>query len=177
MRLLPERVDAITEGEEDIMKEKISYACSDDYHMFVELGYPQLDKITYSDGEWAIREFYTQPIMPAYTQWRVIFSGFRNVEFNRSFVQRMIAMIDLEKAEFWERMEEEAAEKKKAEESALNARVDMHVRTAQLLTKNDPLMNRAAKVGPSAFSLDSLLREMSPHQVRSVLGSSVQTFC
>jgi hypothetical protein len=154
-----------------------SYACSPDYHLFVELGYPQLDRITYEDGSWAIREFYTQPIVPCLTQWRVIFSGFQNVEFNRSFVKRMIEMIDLERREFWIRMEEEEAERAQAEESAINARADLHARAAKEICRNDALMERAAKQGPSAFSLDSILREMSPHQVRNVLGSQVQTFC
>jgi hypothetical protein len=155
---------------------KVSYACSDDYHIFCELGYPQLDRIVYEDGEWAIREFYTQPIMPCQTQWKVIFSGFRNVEFNRSFVKRMIEMIDLERREFWERMEMEEQERREQEKAAINARADLHAQAAKELVKNDALMERAAKMGPSAFSLDSILREMSPHQVRSVLGPSVQIF-
>jgi hypothetical protein len=147
------------------------------YPWFVELGYPQLDVVFYEDREWAIIEFENAPLVPSQTKWRVIFSGFRNVEFNKSFVKKMIEMIDLERREYWERMEEEEAERAQAEESAINARADLHSRAAKEICRNDALMERAAKQGPSAFSLDSILREMSPHQIRNVLGSQVQTFC
>lgn len=147
------------------------------YPWFVEMGYPQLDVQFYPDGEWSIIEFENAPLVPCLTKWRVIFSGFRNVEFNKSFVKKMIEMIDLEKREYWERLEEEEKERQEQEENALNARADLHARAAQELCKNDRLMERAAKQGPSAFSLDSILREMSPHQVRNVLGAQVQTFC
>jgi hypothetical protein len=150
---------------------------SEYYPMFCELGYPQLDVQFYDDREWAIIEFENAPLIPSLTKWRVIFSGFRNVEFNRSFVKKMIEMIDLEKKEFWERLEEEEKERLEHDQSVENNRLDMYEHTAKQLAKNDNLMNRAVKIGPSAFSLDAILSEMSPHQVRSVLGSQVKVFC
>jgi hypothetical protein len=110
------------------------------------------------------------------TQWRVVFSGFENVDFNRGFVERMINMIDLKKKEFWARLEEQEQEKKEKEESVLNARADAHAQVAKNLVKSEVLMERAAKIGPEAFSLDSILRSMSESQVKQVLGSRVQIF-
>lgn len=155
---------------------KRSYACSDDYHIFVRLGYPQLDRIVYPCGEWAIREFYSDPIIPCMTQWKVVFSGFKNVEFNESFVKRMVDLIDLQKREFWAKEEEKQAAQAKREADALNARADAHGQVAKNLIKSDALMERASRIGPEAFSLDSILSSMSESQVKQVLGSRVQFF-
>jgi hypothetical protein len=149
---------------------------SEYYSWFVELGYPQLDVVFYEDREWSIIEFENAPLVPSMTKWKVVFSGFRNVEFNKSFVKKMVEMIDLRKQEVWDRIERETEERKEHDEAIQAKRDDAVLQTAKELAKNDALMDRAAKIGPEAFSLDNLLKGMSPTQVRSVLGSRVQVF-
>lgn len=159
------------------MYEKPSSIVSNYHHMFCELGYEQLDVIFYEDRSWSIIEYQNSPIVPSLTKWKVVLSNIRNVEFSESFVKRMVESLDLQKREFWERLEEESKEREENEKSILASRADLHARAAIEIAKNDRLMERAAKQGPSAFSLDSILKEMSPHQIRAVLGPQVQTFC
>jgi hypothetical protein len=165
-----------------ILEDKMSEALycnsmtSEHYPMFCRLNYPQLDVQFYEDRSWSIIEFENAPLVPSLTQWRVVFSGFENVEFNESFVTRMIAMIDNTRREFWEREEEKQIEQAKREADALAARADAHAQVTKQLVKSDQLMARAAVEGPSAFSLDSILRAMPESQVRQVLGSRVQVF-
>ena len=146
------------------------------YPMFCKLGYPQLDVQLYDDCSWSIIEFENAPLVPSLTKWRVIFSGFENVEFNESFVKKMIQMIDLEREETWERLKAEEEERQANDDGIANRRLDAVLEASSALSKNDALMERAAAEGPSAFSLDSLLKTMSPHQIRSTLGARVQVF-
>jgi hypothetical protein len=110
------------------------------------------------------------------TQWKIVFSGFRNVEFNRSFVKKMVEMIDLRKKETWDRMEREAEEKRKADEAIEAQREANLIEGIEYIKKCDGLMNRAAEIGPKAFSLDEILKTLSPTEIRNELGSRVQVF-
>lgn len=149
---------------------------SEYYPLFCELGYPELDVQFYEDREWAIIQFENAPIVPSLTKWRVVFSGFRNIEFNASFAKKLVNMIDNRKKEFWDNLEAKELAAKKEKEAAENQRVEAYADVAQKLARNPALMERAEKQGVEAFNLNSILKALSPHQVRNVLGPSVQIF-
>jgi hypothetical protein len=141
-----------------------------------ELGYPQLDVVEYSDGEWSLIEYLNAPLIPSLTRWHVVMSGLRNVEITRSFLKHLIERIDLTKETTWQRLREEEQARLAHDEALENARVDAAMQTAAALTKNDTFMEKLAQEGAGAFNLDNLLRGMSASQQRGVLGGRRQIF-
>lgn len=157
--------------------ENISYACSDDYHIFVSLGYPQLDRITYCDGEWAIREFYNRPIIPSLTKWRVVFSGFRNIEFSYSFVKKMIEMIDNQKEQYWRDLDKIERDFIEHDESIQRSRVQNAMDVAERLMKKEKFMEAIHRIGRNAFKMENIIRGLPREHVTKALGPNVKVFC
>ncbi len=133
---------------------------------FREMGYPELDIVSYPDGEWAIIEYLNRPIIPSLTKWNFVLSGIRNQEKSYEWVKSWCDQLALDKRHVWERQEEfEKAAIRRQEEEERRAQ-DFADRAHLAITQNADLMERIAKGG---------LREMDPLRIlnnipRSKLG-------
>lgn len=133
-----------------------SYFCSKYHPWFVEMGYPRLDILVYPDAEWAIIEYHTTPIIPCMTKHHIVLQGLRHIEISRSFCEKYVAQLDLEKKAIWDR---EAAKTKKIEDDA--EAVEVHAEeSAALATKaiiqNPDLMERIARKGFGEMDIDKI---------------------
>jgi hypothetical protein len=145
---------------------KISYANSDYYKWFVELGYPQLDIVVFEDGEWAIREFYNCPIIPSMTQWKYILQGMRHIEITKSFVEKWCRKLDLTRREIWD-----AEEAKTAAVELEHAKVEEHRQefaseALKLIKKNEDLVERVAKNGIQEINLENIVKHVPASKLR-----------
>lgn len=148
------------------MSYQISYACSRFYKWFVELGYPRLDIIEFGDGEFAIREFETIPIMPAHTSWKYVLQGMRNIEISFPFVKRYVNQIDTMKAEKWAIEDAKSKEVYAEQERLENHREFIATEQTKLVMKNDAIKERIAKNGMSELKPVNILKNLSPAQQR-----------
>jgi hypothetical protein len=134
------------------------------YHRwFVDLGYPLLDIVRYEDGEWAIIEAFTPPVIPFLTKWHVILSGMKHIEISRGFVEKFVRKIDNKLKQFWDDQERktiEAAERAAAQERHTE---DSAAIAHQAVTRNPDLMCRIAEKGFQEMDLENL-RARIPNQ-------------
>lgn len=134
---------------------------------FAEMGYPELDIVTWPDGEWAIIEYLNAPIIPPLTKWNYVLTGLRNQEITYDFLKAYADQHCLEKRFVWEEQQrkedEAAAELKKRDERD----EDFQRRAHKIITSCPDLMHRIATEGPSAMSLKSMWR----HIPKSRLGT------
>jgi hypothetical protein len=135
-----------------------SAMCSKYWTWFAEEGYPELDIIEYPDGEWAIIQYYSQPIIPSLTRWNFVLTGLRNIIPTKSMVIKFAKNLDLT------RKEKHAAEEEKTKAVELEAEarerhaVDLGERCSEAVLKNPELMERIARNG---------LKEMDLLKIRS----------
>lgn len=129
---------------------------SKDYRVFVELGYPQLDRIVYEDGEWAIIEYQNAPLVPSLTKWKRIYNGFRNMEFNESFAKKLIRQIDPQYPEFWANELKKTKNMIAAKDAVDADNLEWVEKTLPKILKNESLRNRLAKYG---------MRELNPDRI------------
>lgn len=153
-----------------------SYFLSKYYPWFVELGYPQLDIVEYEDGEWSIIEMMNYPVIPSLCQWKHIFSGFRNRPPTKSFVKRLIDMIDLQKREAWDRYEQATREAEEKHERTEKARETLASGIAQAVSKNEDLTARVLQNGFDEIQLKTLIKRIPQHKIRDLIGPTVQIF-
>ena len=145
-----------------------SYANSDYHHWFVELGYPQLDIVTFEDGEWAIREFYSCPIIPSMTQWKYVLQGMRNIEITKSFVEKWCRKLDLTRKEFWD-AEEAKTQKVETEHAAVEVhRQEFADEALKIIKKNEDLVERVAKNGIQEINLDNIAKHVPASKLRGL---------
>lgn len=126
------------------------------YCWFKDLGYDELDVITYADGERAIIQYLRSPIIPSFTKWNFVLTKIRNVDFSHAFVKRQCDDLDLQKRAVWAR--QEASEKKMLEDTLYEDRrsEDRCEQWFKGIRNNDALMQRVAKNG---------LRELQPMRI------------
>ncbi len=144
----------------------VSYANSEYYKWFVELGYPRLDIVSWDDGEWAIRQFQSLPVVPSMTKWNYILTGLRNVDKSRSFVEKYVELIDTTKKAFWEREDAmtEAAEKRIIDKDKFQK--ESIERKFEACRNNPELMERCAKFGMGQMSLYQIFKNLTPYERR-----------
>lgn len=148
---------------------------SKDYRVFVELGYPQLDRIVYEDNEWAIIEYYNAPLVPSLTKWKHIYKGFRNIEFNESFAKKLIRQIDPQYPEFWANELNKTKRIYQAKDAEETENIEWVQKTLPKLLKNENLMQRVARYGTRELNPDRIalaIAKDSPQKARD-LGISV----
>ncbi len=90
------------------------------HRVFVDMGYPELDVITYPDGEWGIRQYHQTPLVPSMTRWSFVLQGVRNREITEGVLKDYAHQLDLEKRTVWE--EQAKHEKRLFEESLARER-------------------------------------------------------
>lgn len=132
---------------EQCLENYVSYALSKYHPWFQSWGYERLDIHEYDDGEWAIVEWETMPIVPSLCRWKVILQGLRHIEITPDFVLKQVKAMDLRRHEIWER---EAAKSRAVElEQASLARhkQDVASRAAKAIMGNDALVQRIAQNG------------------------------
>lgn len=126
------------------------------YPMFVKLGYNQLDIEVFDDGEWAVREMLSAPVVPSLTTWKYILKGLRNIEINSGTVGKLIHQIDPQYPEFWAR----EALKTKGILGEKNSRIefenDWAEKMAPKILRNPGLMERISRFG---------MRELDPARI------------
>ena len=130
-----------------------SYILSRHYPMFVEHGFPQLDIRQWPDGEWAVREFVRAPVVPSLTPWRYVLKGLRNVEISWPFIAAQLSLVDPRARGFLARHEAETARMEHERAVAENEKAERVLALGKQLSKNDDLMNDAARMGIAAFDL------------------------
>lgn len=145
------------------------------YHkIFCELGYPELDIrfVSSADkkkriwghetGEWCIIEMLNSPVIPHLCQWRDVYSGFKNKEINRGFIEKRVHEIDTKRKEIWER-EEAKTKRAIAEREAAEAYyADSAARKTKAIMQNPDLANRVAKHGLSEIDPYAIYKRI-PH--------------
>ena len=139
---------------------------SDYYCWCKDLGYPELDVIRYDDGEWALIQYMTTPIVPSLTRWNFVLKGIRHTEISPEFIRKFAHQLDLEKHTVWEeqaKTERLALEETLYEERRAQDRAEHFVNG---IRGNDDMIQRIARNG---------LRELNPrrmlnHISRSKLG-------
>lgn len=130
------------------------------YPMFVEMGYPQLDIKRWEDGEWAIRELLRSPVVPSLTPWKYVLTGLKNVEISEGFIRRYLWQIDPRTKAFWEKDENERVTEDKRRAYYENEKAERIMQLGKELSKNEDLMERARRIGPAAFDLENIGRQI-----------------
>jgi len=118
------------------------------YHpWFVEMGHPLLDVNQYQDGEWAIIQWFTRPVIPSITQCQNVLSGMKNVEISKGFCAKYLKELDITRKQFWDR--EDAVSKKASDEhEARDAHAeDLASAATKAILGNEDLCERIAKNG------------------------------
>jgi hypothetical protein len=138
----------------------VSYACSKYHDWFRELGYDRLDILEYPDGEWAIIEFETVPVIPSLTKWKTVLSRLRHIEITRGFVEKYLSKIDNRRKEFWD-IERSRTHAVFAEQEAKErAGKDRAERAYHAMRQNPDLMNRIARNGLHEMNLDNIVKHI-----------------
>lgn len=149
-------------------RDYVSYFFSEYHPWFVELGYPLLDVIQFSDGhgEWGIIQCQTMPIVPSITKWKVVLSEIKNVEISFSFIEKWTAEIDLQRKAFWDREDAKTKALDVQEDATDRHREDMVRRAHLAITRNPALMERIAKNGIQEMDLDKIRKHIPKHKLR-----------
>jgi hypothetical protein len=132
--------------------------------MLCDMGYPELDIKQFKDGEWAIREFYRSPVVPAHTPWKYVLKGLRNIEISESFIKKYLWQMDPRNAHFWKKHEDDTKAIDLEKTRAENDKADRYMQVGKQLAKNDSLMADAAVMGPAAFDLERIGRKIYNNQ-------------
>ena len=143
----------------------VSYACSKYHDWFREMGYDRLDILQYPDGEWAIIEFETLPVIPCITKWKTVLSRLRHIEISRSFVEKYVSKIDNRRKEFWdiERARTRAVfAESEAKDRAARERAEQ---AFQAMRRNPDLMERIARNGLTEMNLDKIVKHIPRQQL------------
>lgn len=154
------------------MSSYYSYMCSKWHKMFVELGYPRLDIVEFGDGEFAIREFETIPVIPCLTKWKYILTGMRNIEITRAFCSKYVDQIDPMKQQMWDRENAKSAALDAQEEDRDRHKEDMAERGRAAIMNNPDLVERIARNGLGEMSLKSLAKTIGNSNLRQ-FGDSI----
>lgn len=144
----------------------VSYLVTPWNAWFKEMGYPELDVVTFGDGERAIIEYLKAPVVPAQTPWNYVLTKLRNMDLGYDYLKAWADQLCLEKRHVWE--EAKAREENAVQELLERDRrgEDFINRAHKVISKNPALMERIAKNGAGELSLKSLWR----HIPRSRLG-------
>lgn len=139
--------------------------CSPYYTWFVELGYWNLDIRKWTDGEWAIVEYYRTPVVPSLTPWNYVLKDMRNVAISKSFVEHWVNQLDLRKKAVWDEMD--AKEKAQDEEKAM---IDEHAqdtaeRAKNIIMQTPTLIERISKNGLQEMNLDKIVKHIPSNQL------------
>lgn len=135
------------------------------YEICCDLGYPQCDIVKYPDGEWAVIAYENAPLVPSLTGWRVISSGIRHKEITHGLVSKLILESDPTKRRLWEREEAKSAQIAAEHEAARQHREDTAERAAQVMVRNDALMQRLAKNGIGELDIGAIASHVDPQKL------------
>lgn len=133
------------------------YMSPEHHWMFEELGYPRLDIKQWPDGEWAILEWHSVPVIPSLTKWQYVLMGIRNTEITFSFVRKYVKQISTFERAFWDREEKKTADMLDEHRRLDEHREDSASRAFDAIRRNPALMERIARHG---------LQEMNLHKIR-----------
>jgi hypothetical protein len=148
---------------------KVSSMCSDYYHWFVEMGYPLLDIVTFEDGEWAIREYQTLPVIPSLTKWRYILVGLKNIPITYGFVSKWVQKMDLTRQEAWDREEAKSRAVELEQEKREEHRKEFADKAFQAIRGNEDLMERVAQNGLAEINLENIAKHIPDTKLKSHL--------
>lgn len=143
-----------------------SYMVSGYNTWFSEMGYPELDILTFEDGEWSIIQYHRQPIVPTLTPWSHVLTKMRHIEPSWDICRKWAEQLDLEKRHVWE--EQEKLEARARQELAAEERhaKDFTDRAYTAIRSNPDLMNRIAKNGLGEMGLRQMARRIPNHHYR-----------
>jgi hypothetical protein len=135
------------------------------YEICCDLGYPQCDIVKYSDGEWAVIAYDNAPLCPSLTGFRVISSGIRNKEITHGLVSKLILESDPMRARLWEREEAKSKQIADEHEAARLHREETAGRAAEVMIRNDALMQRLAKNGIGELDMGAIASHIDPQKL------------
>lgn len=143
----------------------VSYACSKYHDWFRDLGYPLLDIHQYPDGEWAIIQYFTVPVVPAITRWNVILSGMRNIEISRGFVEKYVKKLDNKRKEFWDDQEKKTKAIVEEQKRVEQHREDYADQAFKAIKFNPDLMERVGRKGLQEINLENIRKNIPRSQL------------
>lgn len=161
-----------------------SYMCSPWYVWFVELGYPNLDIVqhretfelpdgsylTTESGVWSIIEYYNAPIIPSLTRWNYVLANVNDQEISKSFIEKMVGMLDLRRKQVWD-MAEAKTKAMEDEKEKLEAHAqDTAERAKNLIMRCPTTLERVAKDGIAAANPTTILKHIPRHQKNGLKG-------
>ena len=138
----------------------VSYFCSEYYPWFVALGYPLLDLVTFPDGEWAIIQMYSTPVIPSQTQWHYAINGLRNVEPTFGRISHLIKENDPLRKEMWAREINKTKEVEAEHAAAERHALEIQDAAFEAVRKNVDLCNRIVKNGVQEMDLRVLSKRI-----------------
>jgi len=123
------------------------------YHKwFMELGYPLLDIVKYPDGEWAILQCFSQPVVPSVTKWQIILKGMRNVDITMGFIEKYVAQIDPAKG-FKDREEQRSKIAEESYEAKERHAEELANKATEAVIRNPDLSDRIVRNGMQELNL------------------------
>lgn len=141
-----------------------SAMCSRYYGWMCELGYPTLDVRQFEDGEWAILQYHTIPLIPSMTKWHWVLQGIKNTEITPAFIEKFVDMIDITKRSFWAR-EDEKTKAVELEHAATDRHAeDMVNRAHDVCMRSPALLDRIAKFGIEELDLLKIAKHIPYYQ-------------
>ena len=147
---------------------RVSSICSDYYHWFVELGYPELDIAAYPDGSWDIIQYERVPLIPAEARFRTVLGPMEHVEISKGFCETWCRKLDLTRREYWAQEENKSRKiEEEAEATELHAE-DLAHRDTEAVTRNPALMERIAENGIQEMNLNRIAKHIPTHELRSL---------
>ena len=120
----------------------------------------------YEDGEWAIIQAMTKPVIPCLTKWEFVLHGMRNIEISKGFVQKYLHELDMTKRAFWEREERKSRQVEEEHEARERYAEDIAEKATKTVMKNPDLCERLVKHGLSELDLGSISRNIPGHRFR-----------
>lgn len=146
---------------------------SDDYKMFCDLGYPQLDMIRHDDGSWSIIEMLNAPVIPSMTRWSYILKNIKHQEVNVTFIKRMIERIDPRGRELWDIEDSKSAAVEMDEVRRQEHKEEFADKAFKAIRGNEGLMERIYKGGLREMNLDRIYQHI-PQQQRQAIKKGMQ---
>lgn len=144
----------------------VSYMVSPYNAWFRDLGYPELDVISYDDGEWAIIQYHKSPVIPHLTPWSFVLKRIRHLEKSPAVFKKYTDQLDLEKRHVWAKQDADDRELSRSLDEEDRRFEDKSKRIVDSVMRNDDLVQRVARNGLGELSLRSISRHIPNHRFR-----------
>lgn len=147
-------------------KNYVSYFVSPFHVWCREAGYPELDVVTFDDGEWELIQYHRSPVVPALTPWTTVLTKMRHVEISPWIIQKWAMNLDLERKHVWDELERNEKEAALEQQRTERHSEDIAERQFRSIRQNPALMERIARNGLREIGLMQMARHIPRHFYR-----------